>query len=144
MPDNNTAVQLSKLAREPEECSRVLVAALESGDIELSVALYEPTAVLFKKSGETMTGLDAIRANNAGVIALKPKFTIAFIKATLSGDGTLATNRMKAELAFTKPDGQLVKTNVDTLEVLRRQEDGSWRYIIDDPYGSMRAGMKER
>ncbi|MDO8306603.1 nuclear transport factor 2 family protein [Herminiimonas sp.] len=144
MPDNNTAVQLNKLAREPEECSRILVAALESGDIELSVALYEPTAVLFKKSGETMTGLDAIRENNAGVIALKPKFTIAFIKATLSGDGTLATNRMKAELAFTKPDGQLVKTNVDTLEVLRRQEDGSWRYIIDDPYGSMRAGMKER
>lgn len=144
MPDNNTAVQLNKLAREPEECSRVLVAALESGDIELSVALYEPKAVLFKKSGETMTGLDAIRENNAGVIALKPKFTIAFIKATLSGDGTLATNRMKAELAFTKPDGKLVKTNVDTLEVLRRQEDGSWRYIIDDPYGSMRAGMKER
>lgn len=144
MPDNNTAVQLNKLVREPEECSRILVAALESGDIELSVALYEPTAVLFKKSGETMTGLDAIRENNAGVIALKPKFTIAFIKATLSGDGTLATNRMKAELAFTKPDGQLVKTNVDTLEVLRRQEDGSWRYIIDDPYGSMRAGMKER
>lgn len=144
MPNKDTDAQLNKLARTPEDCSRVLVAALESSDIELSVALYETSAVLFKKSGEVMTGLDAIRENNAGVIALKPKFTIAFIKATLSGDGTLATNRMKAELAFTKPDGQLVQTNVDTLEVLRRQEDGSWRYIIDDPYGSMRAGMKDR
>lgn len=144
MPNKDTDAQLNKLARTPEDCSRVLVAALESGDIELSVALYETSAVLFKKSGEVMTGLDAIRENNAGVIALKPKFTIAFITATLSGDGTLATNRMKAELAFTKPDGQLVQTNVDTLEVLRRQEDGSWRYIIDDPYGSMRAGMKDR
>ncbi len=141
---SNHKMNIGQLARQPEECSRVLVAALESGDIELSVALYEPSAVLFKKSGETMIGLDAIRENNAGVIALKPKFTIAFIKATLSGDGTLATNRMKAELAFTKPDGQLVQTNVDTLEVLRKQEDGSWRYIIDDPYGSMRAGMKDR
>lgn len=144
MPDNNTGVQLSELARQPDDCSRILVAALESGDIETSVALYEPTAVLFKKSGETMTGLDAIRQNNAAVIALKPKFTIEFIKFTVSGDGTLATNRMKADLAFTKPDGQLVHASVDTLEVLRRQEDGSWRYIIDDPYGSMRAGMKER
>jgi uncharacterized protein (TIGR02246 family) len=140
----NSDANVSKLAAQPEDCSRVLVAALESGDIDLSVALYESSAVLFKKSGETMTGLDAIRENNAGVIALKPKFTIAFITATLSGDGSLATNRMKAELEFTKPDGQLVKTNVDTLEVLRKQADGSWRYIIDDPYGSMRAGMKVR
>lgn len=141
---SNSDANVSKLAAQPEDCSRVLVAALESGDIDLSVALYESSAVLFKKSGETMTGLDAIRENNAGVIALKPKFTIAFITATLSGDGSLATNRMKAELEFTKPDGQLVKTNVDTLEVLRKQADGSWRYIIDDPYGSMRAGMKVR
>lgn len=141
---SNFNANVSKLACQPEDCSRVLVAALESGDIETSVALYETSAVLFKKSGEVMTGLDAIRENNAGVIALKPKFTIAFITATLSGDGTLATNRMKAELTFTKPDGQLVRTNVDTLEVLRKQEDGSWRYIIDDPYGSMRAGMKDR
>ncbi len=141
---SNSNANLGKLTRHPEDCSRVLVAALESGDIETSVALYESSAVLFKKSGEVMTGLDAIRENNAAVIALKPKFTIAFINATLSGDGSLATNRMKAELAFTKPDGQLVQTNVDTLEVLRKQEDGSWRYIIDDPYGSMRAGMKDR
>lgn len=135
---------IGRQLRDPEDCSRVLVAALESGDIETSLALYEPSAVLFSKSGRTMTGLDAIRENNAGVIALKPKFTIAFIKSTLSGDGTLATNRMKAELALTKPDGELVTTEVDTLEVLRRQEDGSWRYIIDDPYGSMRSGMKDR
>ncbi len=136
--------EIGTQVREPEDCSRVLVAALESGDIETSLALYEPSAVLFSKSGRTMTGLDAIRENNAGVIALKPKFTIAFIKSTLSGDGTLATNRMKAELAYTKPDGQLVKADVDTLEVLRKQEDGSWRYIIDDPYGGMRSGMKDR
>ncbi len=144
MTNEDMNVQLNRLTRQPDDCSRVLVAALESGDIETSVALYESGAVLFRKSGETMTGLDAIRENNAGVIALKPKFTIEFITCTLSGDGTLATNRMKANLAFTKPDGTPVNTNVDTLEVLRKQEDGSWRYIIDDPYGSMRAGMQQR
>lgn len=144
MPKYDTALQLGKLARQPDDCSRLLVAALESGDIETTVALYESGAVLFKKSGDTMAGLDAIRENNAAVIALKPKFTIEFIKFTLSDDGMIAMNRMKADLAFTKPDGQSVTTHVDTLEVLRKQTDGSWRYIIDDPYGSMRAGMKPR
>ena len=144
MPSKDIEIQLSERARAPDDCSRILVAALESGDVETSVALYEPTAVLFSKSGRTMTGLDAIRQNNASLIALKPTFAIDFIKSTISGDGTLATNRMKADLSWKDAEGKLVQASVDTLEVLRKQEDGSWRYIIDDPYGSMRANLNER
>ncbi|WP_076591417.1 YybH family protein [Herminiimonas arsenitoxidans] len=144
MASKDIEIQLSERARLPDDCSRILVAALESGDIEISVALYEPTAVLFSKSGRTMTGLDAIRQNNASLIALKPTFAIDFIKSTISGDGTLATNRMKANLSWKDAEGKLVHASVDTLEVLRKQEDGSWRYIIDDPYGSMRANLNER
>jgi uncharacterized protein (TIGR02246 family) len=131
------------VARNPEDCNRILLAALEAGDIETSVALYEAGAVLFKKSGATMTGLDAIRASNAGLIALKPRFTIEFIKSTVSGDGTVATNRMRAHLDATRADGQPINDTIHTLEVVRQQADGSWRYIIDDPYGSMRASMAE-
>ncbi len=88
-----------KTARTPEDCSRMLFAALEAGALDLSVALYEPGAVLFKKSGETMSGHDAIRAGNAELIALKPRFTIEFIRTVISGDGTIATSRAKATLA---------------------------------------------
>lgn len=140
----NTKIDLSVSARQPDDLSRILVQALETGDIETSVALYEPSAVLFSKSGRTMTGLDEIRKNNAALIALKPKFNIAFIKFTLSGDGSLATNRMKATLSWQDAEGKPVEASVDTLEVARKQEDGSWRYIIDDPYGSMRANLNER
>lgn len=140
----NTKNDLSVSARQPDDLSRILVQALETGDIETSVALYEPSAVLFSKSGRTMTGLDEIRKNNAALIALKPKFNIVFIKFTLSGDGSLATNRMKATLSWQDAEGKPVEASVDTLEVARKQEDGSWRYIIDDPYGSMRANLNER
>jgi ketosteroid isomerase-like protein len=142
MPNTNN--DLSARTRQPDDVSRVLVQALETGDIDTSVAVYEASAVLFSKSGRTMTGLDEIRKNNAALIALKPTFDIAFIKFTLSGDGTLATNRMKANLSWKDAEGKLVEASVDTLEVLRKQEDGSWRYIIDDPYGSMRANLSER
>lgn len=130
-------------ATHPEECNRLLLAALESGDIETSVALYESDAVLFRKNGSVMAGLEAIRKNNAAMIALKPTFTIDFIKATVSGDGTLATNRMRASFIGTGADGKPVQNRIHTLEVVRRQPDGSWRYIIDDPFGSMRDGMEE-
>ncbi|MDQ7968323.1 MAG: DUF4440 domain-containing protein [Oxalicibacterium faecigallinarum] len=134
----------TRVARTPDDSSRILVAAIERGDIDTVVSLYEPDAILFSKSGRLMRGLDAIRENNLGLIALKPTFTIDFITATISADGTLATNRMKAELNWTDKDGNPKQASVDTLEVLRKQPDGSWLYVIDDPYGSMRAGMEKR
>ena len=48
---------------------------------------------------------------------------------------------MKCRLDGTTPDGSPVQMSVHTLEVLRRQRDGTWKYVIDDPYGSMRDSM---
>ena len=135
---SNTAVR-SALA--PEDCDRMLLAALQAGDIETSVALYEPDAALFAKSGEVMIGHDAIRANNAALIALKPTFHIERIVTTMNGDGSIATTRMIARLDGTRADGKPVTSALHTLEVLRRQDDGTWRYVIDDPFGSMRGQM---
>jgi len=134
----------SHIALQPDDSSRILVQAIECGDIDTVVSLYERDAILFSKSGRLMHGLDAIRENNLGLIALKPTFTVDFITATISADGMLATNRMKAELSWNDKDGNPKKGSVDTLEVLRKQADGSWLYVIDDPYGSMRAGMEKR
>lgn len=134
----------SKKAFTPEECGRMLFAAMEAGDIDTSVALYETAAVLFQKSGKTVSGHEAIRTSNATLIALKPTFTITSVRVTFSGDGSIATTRFKATLDATRADGKVIHDNIDTLEVMRKQPDGSWRYLIDDPYGSMRANMVER
>lgn len=142
MPDDNNHSN-ERIAREPQDCGRILIAALHAGDIDTCVALYERGAVLFKKSGEPMTGHEAIRAANAALIGINPRFTIEFIKTAINADGDLATTRMKATLTGTMPDGRAVQETIHTLEVVRRQADGSWRYVIDDPYGSMREGMKE-
>ena len=134
----------STVADRPEECNRLLLAALERGDIEASVQLYEPGAVLFVRSGALLSGHAAIRENNAGIIALKPTFHIEKIVTTLNAEGDIATTRMKARLEGSRPDGRHVTSELHTLEVLRRQADGSWRYVIDDPFGSMRAQIDNK
>jgi ketosteroid isomerase-like protein len=35
----------------------------------------------------------------------------------------------------TGPDGQLVQLSAKNVDVLRRQADGSWRFVIDNPWG---------
>jgi len=144
MPDDKFPSSRDRTAQQPEDCGRILIAALEAGDLDACVALYEADAVLLKKSGEPMTGHDAIRQANAALIALRPRFHVAFIRTTTSGDGTLAMTRMKAEFDGVRGDSTPLREHIHTLEVVRRQADGSWRYVIDDPYGSMREDMRER
>ena len=129
-------------AYKPEDCDRLIVEAVEKGDIETSVALYEPDAVLFTEPDHLIKGHDAIRKQNEKGIAMKTKFTIHDIKTVMTGDGTVATTRMKITSIDVDPKtGKEVRNLINTLEVVRKQPDGTWRSIIDDPFGGNRANM---
>jgi ketosteroid isomerase-like protein len=39
-------------------------------------------------------------------------------------------------LSATDPDGHAIEMAGRTSDVARRQSDGSWLFVIDDPYGS--------
>jgi ketosteroid isomerase-like protein len=126
-------------AYQPEDCDRLLMAAMETGDLETTVALYEPGAVLFTESGELLK-LEQIRRHNEDFIALKPRTKIEKIATAISGDGTLATTRMTCTTAYPDPKtGKEARLLTSTLEVVRKQPDGTWRFVIDDPFGGNRA-----
>ena len=122
-------------ARKPEECDTLLVEAINRGDLETAVALYEPNASFVQDSGQVVTGLSAIREVMQSFVALKPKFTIE-VKAVQSGDGNLALLRGKWSATGTGPDGKPVTISGNSTEVVRRQPDGTWRFIIDNPRGA--------
>ena len=50
--------------------------------------------------------------------------------------GDIALLRAKVHLVGTAPNGERVEINNHTAEVVRRQPDGSWLYILDHPYGA--------
>ena len=128
-------------AYKPEDCDRLLIQAMESGDLETTVGLYEPEAVLFTESGD-LVKIDEIQKHNQEFIALKTKTNIEKIEAVMSGDGTLATTRMKCATVYKDPKtGKEVTMHTNSLEVVRKQPDGTWRFVIDDPFGGNRMNM---
>ena len=68
-------------------------------------------------------------------LAIKPKFTIE-VKAVQSGDGGLALLRAKWNATGTGPDGKPMTVSGNSTEVVRRQPDGTWRFVIDNPHGA--------
>jgi uncharacterized protein (TIGR02246 family) len=122
-------------ARKPEDCDLLLVEALGKGDLEAALALYEPNASFVLDSGQVVTGLAAIREVMQGFMALKPKFTME-VKAVQNGDANIALLRGKWNLNGAGPDGKPMTMSGNSTEVVRRQPDGTWKFIIDNPRGA--------
>lgn len=121
-------------ARKPEECDLLLIEAINQGDLETAVALYEPKATYVLDSGEVITGRASIREVAQGYLALKPKFTID-VKALLSGDGDLALTSAAWSVTAIDAEGKPFTSKGKSKEVVRRQADGTWLFVIDYPHG---------
>ncbi len=84
-------------------------------------ALYEPDAVLDYGGGALAAGREAIRKIFAGLAAAGRKFELGDQQAAaISGDLALTSTRL--------PDGTV------TAEIARQQSDGTWQWVIDQPY----------
>jgi ketosteroid isomerase-like protein len=122
-------------ARKPEECDSLLLEALTRGELETAVALYEPNASFVEESGEVAVGREKIREILKGYIAIKGKFTVKS-RSILSGDGSLALTGLKWSATGTDADGKPITMSGNSTEVVRRQSDGTWLFVIDNPHGA--------
>lgn len=120
-------------ARRPEELDRLFSEGLNTGNIDALMALYEPEAVLMPQPGQVVAGTQAIREALAAFIATKP--TITLEAKTLAQTRDIALTSARWELSGTGPDGKAIKMGGRSIEVLRRQGDGTWRLVIDNPWG---------
>ncbi|MFC4497128.1 YybH family protein [Streptomyces ovatisporus] len=107
-------------AARPEDLGRLVVERLNAGDVEGLVSLYEPGAVLALPGGGQAAGRAEIRRAYEQLLADRPQFTPGEQQPVLrSGDLALT--------AVLLPDGGA------TVEVARRQPDGTWLWVIDQP-----------
>ncbi|HEX8190270.1 MAG TPA: SgcJ/EcaC family oxidoreductase [Pyrinomonadaceae bacterium] len=118
----------------PEDMNAAFAEAFNSGDVENLVSLYEPGAVLVPRPGLVVEGVEDIRAALRELLALRGVMRSENQYALVHGD--IALLRAKVHLVGTAPDGERVEINNHTAEVIRRQPDGSWLYILDHPYGA--------
>jgi uncharacterized protein (TIGR02246 family) len=117
----------------PVELDRLFEQALNAGDIDALVALYEPQATLMPSPGNVVVGAAAIREALAGFLAGKPTITTSGRLVAQTGDIALLAN--KWTLAMTGPDGKPTTMSGNAVEVARRQPAGHWLFAMDMPFG---------
>ncbi len=110
-----------------------MTAAFNNGDMSGILSAYEPEAVVVGKPGQPLTGAATLRAMFAEFIALKPSFSYSGHEVVKAGD--LALHISPWRMTGVAPDGTLIEQRGLSLAVLRRQPNGRWLMVIDQPYG---------
>ncbi|MGW5214874.1 YybH family protein [Streptomyces sp. NPDC004051] len=121
IPAEGNVVSENEKAMEPEDLTRLFVERANAGDAAGLAALYEEDAVMAYPPGSTTVGREAIRHLWEKVLADAPHFEPENPLPTLvCGDIALTATPPK--------DGSGARA-----QVVRRQADGSWLRLIDQP-----------
>ena len=121
-------------ARTPEDVDRLFAEALNAGNVDALVELYEPQASLSPSPGKRVSGHAAIREALAGFIAAKPRMTLTARVLGQTADIALVTAQWRLDMAG--QDGKPAQMNGQSIEVVRRQAGGHWLFAIDEPFGT--------
>jgi uncharacterized protein (TIGR02246 family) len=119
-------------AHTPEDTHALLEAAFNAGDLDAFVDVFEPDAAMVTPvDGSVVRGHAGIRHALEPIFALEPKAGIDVVKK-VEIDG-LALTHARWSLTGTGPDGEPVELAGHGSIVSRRQLDGSWLIVLDNP-----------
>jgi len=110
---------------DPSDLHSEVQSAFNSGDVDALVSLYESDAWFVTIDGP-VRGHDAIRAAWEGILAMSDHVEMVTQYAIENGNLALLSNRWTGAIG-----GETVSAT--TAEVARRQADGTWKYVIDNP-----------
>ncbi len=118
-------------AQSPEELHQLFAARANGGDLDGMLALYEHEAAFLAPDGDSARGCEQIRNRFSELLSMKPHIDNLSSRIVRAGDIALLCNRwsMELELGGSTP----ASVAAQSTEVARRQADGSWLYVIDDP-----------
>jgi uncharacterized protein (TIGR02246 family) len=118
-------------APRPTELHVLFAEAFNRGDIKGLLALYEPGATVIV-SGKPMVGQERVRAAIEKWLGAGGQMTLD-TRAVIEGpDGLVVLHGAWAVRTSERGASETIRQGLST-EVARRQLDGTWRLIIDNP-----------
>jgi uncharacterized protein (TIGR02246 family) len=111
-----------------------LITAMNACDLESALTLFESGASFVMKPGVVVNGTAGIREALEGFMALKPTLTIEAQQIVQAGD----VAQYCARWSITGIDlmGAAVQLGGRSSSILRRQPDGRWLFLVDNPWGT--------
>jgi ketosteroid isomerase-like protein len=118
----------------PERVLESIVAGINSGDLDSLMPLYESEAAFATQPGSLAHGPSGVSEALSGFISMNGTLALEVTRVLEVDDLALVVGLWSFE--GTGPDGEPVRLAASNADVLRRQADGTWRFVIDNPWGT--------
>lgn len=118
----------------PEQVLETIVTGINSGDLDSLMPLYETEAAFASQPGSLAHGSSGVSDALTGFISMNGKLDLQVTRVLEVDDLALVTGVWSFD--GTGPDGEPVRLEAKNADVLRRQSDGTWRFVIDNPWGT--------
>jgi ketosteroid isomerase-like protein len=128
---------MAEPARTAAEIHTRFAAAFNAKDVEGLLALYEPQAQIFPdpQNPQPVVGVAAMRPVMEQFVGLGLRIEITTVFAYEGGGDAL----LRGDWRLRDASGAVVMQGASA-ESARRQSDGRWLCVLDDPYGCGRSG----
>jgi uncharacterized protein (TIGR02246 family) len=118
----------------PPEVLNSVVEGINTGDLESLMTLYESDACFTLRPGQLDESTESVRQSLRRFIDLKGRLDLKIKRVLQASDLALVTTEWS--FSGTGPDGNPVNMAARSADVLRHQADGSWLFVIDNPWGT--------
>jgi uncharacterized protein (TIGR02246 family) len=118
----------------PEDVLNSVVEGINTGDLEALMKLYESDACFAIQPGQLAKSPESVRQSLRSFIDLKGKLDLKVKRVLQASDLALVTTEWS--FSGTGPDNKPVTMVSKSADVLRQQADGTWRFVIDNPWGT--------
>ena len=115
----------------PDACRRHLMDCAAKGDLERALQVYENDSVCVMDDGSVFRGIAAIREAFVPYLRHKPRLEITVRRQFEIGDD-LVVYYCDWQFEGVDETGNAIPNAGATLQLVRRQPDGSWRMLLDD------------
>ena len=110
-----------------------MVNAFHKKDIPGILATYEENAIVMFEPQKPVSGKENLRTIFTQFSAMNPIYTFSGHEIYISGD--IATHIAPWTMTGQMPDGTKIEQSGLSIAVLRKQSDGTWLMIQDNPSG---------
>lgn len=104
------------------------------GDLKGALSCFHPEGVYIERDGQEIKGLDNIEKALRGICLWKPD--IQGISQRVAIVGNLAMWTDKYAVKAKRPNGDLMEMEGVTACIMKRNIDGIWLWLVDNPFAA--------
>nr|WP_232727235.1 DUF4440 domain-containing protein [Flavobacterium sp. 1] len=107
---------------------------MANGNLKGALSCFDKDAIYIERDGEEIIGIDNIEKSMEHLCTWKPKITGSNYKVTIVEN--LAIWVDKYSLKAIMPDGNPVEMNGVTSCMMKKNNEGIWLWLVDNPFAS--------